>query len=88
VAFASLEAGTIDQYAPGDVIGVSTPVATLTLTNSGSDPDAPYRARTTNIVAGTRFVSTVGVGAWYEPNSDAGGANDDETILIGTDYIE
>jgi hypothetical protein len=88
VAFASLEAGTVDQYAPGDVIGVSTPVATLTLTNSGADPDAPYRVRTAGIAAGTRFVSTVPVGAWYEPDSDAGGGNQDETILIGTDYIE
>ena len=88
VAFASLESGSIDQYDPGDVIGVSTPVATLALVNSGTDPDAPFRARTVNITAGTRFVSTVGLGGWYEPANDVGGADDDETILVGTDYIE
>ena len=77
VAFASLEAGDIDMIAPD---GTTT---TLTLTKTGSDPNAPYSARTTLKAAGYRFESTVKFGAWYEPRNNTNAADNDETILFG-----
>ena len=55
----------------------------LTLTRSGADPNAPYRARRGATVAGTRFLSTAPMAGWYQPNSDTGGADQDETVLFG-----
>ena len=86
VAFASKEAGTVDVYSPGQTIGVSTPVATLTLSRSGGNANAPYKAYTTaQTSSGYRFVSTVPMAAWYQPDNDNGSAAADETILYGTD---
>ncbi|MAZ48372.1 MAG: hypothetical protein CME65_07405 [Halobacteriovoraceae bacterium] len=86
VAFASKEAGTIDIYSPGQTIGVSTPVATLTLSRTGGNANAPYRAYTsTQTGSGYRYVSTVPMAAWYQPDNDNGSAAADETILYGTD---
>lgn len=79
VAFASKQAGTIEVYNSSDVL-----VTTLTLTRSGGDPNAPYNARIGTSSAGYRFISTVPVAGWYQPNSDTGGADEDETILYGT----
>lgn len=88
VAFTSKEPGTIDVYSPGQTIGVSTPVATLTLSRSGADPNAPYKAYTTTQTgSGYRFVSTVPMAAWYQPNNDNGSADQDESILYGTDEL-
>ena len=84
VAFASKQAGTIDVYAPADTIGVSTPVQTLTLSNSGGDSQAPFKARLGTTTSGYRFVSSVPMAAWYHPSVDDGSAKNDETILIGT----
>ena len=83
VAFASKEAGTIDVYSMGQEVGVDTPVTTLTLSQSGGDPSAPFKARIANPLEGYRFVSTVSMAAWYQPNNDTGGADEDETILYG-----
>lgn len=79
VAFASIAPGDITVTAPGG--GTST----LTLTRSGSDPNAPYRVRTTNVAAGTRFDSTIKYGAWYEPIDNTDAADNDETIMFGSD---
>ncbi len=80
IAFASLEAGTIDII---DATGAVT--STLTLSRSGADTNAPYRVRTTGQVAGTRYTATVPVAAWYEPSTNTAAGNDDETIMFGAD---
>lgn len=85
VAFASKQAGTIEVYSPTQTIGVDTPLQTLNLTNSGGNPNAPHRARFGAMTEGYRFVVDVPAAAWYEPSTDTGAANDDETILYGTD---
>ena len=63
----------------------NTLIETLTLTRSGANSNAPYKARIGTTAAGTRFISTVPAAAWYQPNSDTGGADQDETILYGND---
>lgn len=85
VAFASKEAGTIEVYSPGQTVGVDTPVATMTLTRSGGDTNAPYSARIENQNSGYRYISTVDVAGWYQPNNNTGAADEDETILVGFD---
>ena len=85
VAFASKQSGTIEVYSPTQTIGVDTPVQTLNLTNSGGNPNAPFNARFDAMSAGYRFVVDVPAAVWYEPSTDTGAANDDETILYGTD---
>jgi len=85
VAFASKQAGTIDVYSPGQTIGVSTPVQTLTLTRTGGNTNAPYYARLNTTNGGYRFVSSVPMAAWYQPNTDTGASAQDETIMYGTD---
>ncbi|MDA8793187.1 fibronectin type III domain-containing protein [Bacteriovoracaceae bacterium] len=81
VAFASLEAGTIDV-----INNIGTVVETLTLARSGSDPNAPYKARRdTSSNAGYRFISTVPAAAFYHPSTDTGAAVNDETVLYGYD---
>lgn len=79
IAFASKLPGTITVRNPAGTI-----VQTLTLTRSGANTSAPYRVRTTSILAGYRFESTVPIGAWYHPDTDIGASNDDETLLYGT----
>ena len=85
VAFASKLSGTIDVYDSTQTIGVSTPIQTLTLTRSGANPNAPYKARVGTTPGGYRFVSTVPVAGWYQPNNSIGSGDQDETILYGTD---
>ncbi len=85
VAFASTQAGTIDVYTAAQTIGVDPPSQTITLTRAGANTNAPYKARLGVTAAGTRFVSTVPAAAWYHPNVQAGSAQNDETILYGTD---
>lgn len=79
VAFASKQAGTIDVLDSSDNI-----VTTLTLTRSGANPNAPYKVRMANPLAGYRFVATVNVAAWYQPNNATYAGIDDESILYGT----
>lgn len=85
VAFASKEPGTIDVYSPGQTVGVDTPVTTINLTRSGANSNAPYHARLANQSSGYRFISNVNMAAWYQPNSNIGAADEDETILVGFD---
>ena len=85
VAFASKKPGTIAVYDSTQTIGVDPPLETLTLTRSGSDPNAPYNVRRATTPQGYRFVATVPVAGWYQPNNDTGSADQDETILYGTD---
>jgi len=80
VAFASKEAGTIQVLDSSDTV-----IETLTLTRSGANPNAPYNVRRAVTPAGYRFISTVPVAAWYQPNTNTGAADEDETILYGTD---
>lgn len=80
VAFASKEAGTIQVLDQSDNV-----VQTLTLTRSGAEANAPYKARRGTTNAGYRFISTVPVYGVYEPSTDTGGADNDETIMYGTD---
>lgn len=85
VAFASKQFGTIEVYSPTQTIGVDTPIQTLNLSNTGGNPNAPFKARFGAMTQGYRFVVDVPAAAWYEPSTDTGAANDDETILYGTD---
>ncbi len=80
VAFASKTAGTIEVLDSSDTV-----LQTLTLIRSGGNSSAPFVARRTVSDAGTRFVSTVPVAAWYQPRTTNGASNEDETILYGTD---
>lgn len=80
VAFASKQAGTIEVRDSSDTV-----IETLTLTRTGANTNAPYRARRGTTTEGTRFFSTVPVAAWYQPNNDFGGGDEDETILYGSD---
>jgi hypothetical protein len=84
VAFSSKQAGTIDVYSPTQTIGVSTPVQ-IQLSRTGVNPNAPYSARLGTTAEGYRFVATVPVAGWYQPNNDGGSADEDETILYGSD---
>jgi hypothetical protein len=79
VVFTSKQAGTIEVRDNTDSV-----VQTLTLTRSGTNPNAPYRARLGTTASGYRFFATVPVGAWYQPNNDTGTGDQDETILYGT----
>jgi hypothetical protein len=79
VAFASKQAGTIDV-----VDSAGTVIETLTLTRTGGNSNAPFKVRRATTPAGYRFFATVPVAAWYQPNNDTGGADQDETILYGT----
>ena len=63
-------------------------VETLTLTRSGGNPNAPYMARTetaTGTTEGRRYISTVPMAAWYQPDNDGGSADQDETLMYGED---
>lgn len=79
VAFASKQAGTIDIVDNTDSV-----VSTISLTRSGGNPNAPYKARTTITNFGYRYRSTVPMAGWYQPNTWTGAAQQDETILFGT----
>lgn len=79
IAFASKSSGSIEVFDSADVL-----VTTLTLTQTGSDPNAPYKVRMTNPSAGYRFIATVDVAAWYQSSISTNAAAQDETILYGT----
>lgn len=83
VAFASKDAGFIDVYAPEQTIGVDRPIDRLILTRSGTNSGAPYKARRAATPRGYRFVSSVDLAGWYQPSTNAGAADQDETILYG-----
>jgi hypothetical protein len=79
VAFASIEAGSIDVLdASGNVVN------TIVLTRTGSGI-SPYKGRLTILPKGYRFVSTTKFAAWYEPQTDNYGSDNDETIMYGFD---
>lgn len=80
VAFASKLPGTIEVRDSSDSI-----IETLTLTRSGANSNAPYKARRAATPTGYRFFATVPVAAWYDPDNDVGSSANDETILYGTD---
>lgn len=79
VAFASKVAGTIEIRDSNDNI-----IQTLTLSKSGSNQNAPFKARVGSTPAGYRFFSSVPTAAWYQPSNDLGSSSEDETILYGT----
>ncbi len=81
VAFASTGPAVIDVIDP-----TGTVVETITLTRTGTG-DSPYRGRRGTTTEGMRFESTndVSFGAWYQPNSDSFGADQDESIMFGAD---
>ena len=78
VAFASLEAGDIDIIDPD-----TGAITTVSLVRSGTEELAPYKAYLTGQKAGTIYQSTVRFATWYEPSTDTGAADNDETILFG-----
>lgn len=79
IAFASKSAGSIEVLDSSDTL-----VATLTLTQTGSDANAPFKVRLANPSAGHRFIATVDVAAWYQSSISTNAAAQDETILYGT----
>jgi hypothetical protein len=79
IAFASKTPGTIEVRDASDTL-----ITTLTLSRSGANSNAPYKARMANPAQGYRFIATTPVGAWYQPNNDNGGADQDETIMYGS----
>jgi hypothetical protein len=79
IAFASKNPGTIQVLNAGDTL-----VTTLTLVRSGANAGAPYRVRMANPLSGYRFLSTVPIGAWYQPNNYTAAGDEDETLLYGT----
>lgn len=85
VAFASKLPGTIEVYSPGQIIGVDTPVDTLTLSRSGTNTNSPYSARRGATPEGYRFISNVPMAGWYQPDTTNQAGRNDETILYGTD---
>lgn len=85
VAFASKKEGIIEVYSPTQTIGVDTPIETLSLTRTGSESYAPYKARLGTTPEGYRFVSSVPTAAWYQANTDTAASKLDETVLYGSD---
>ncbi|MFK8137162.1 MAG: fibronectin type III domain-containing protein [Bdellovibrionales bacterium] len=80
VAFASLVAGTITVTEPDGT------VSTVDLVRSGINEFAPFKARLTDLPAGTIFTSDSRYQAWYEPKGyTAYQSDDDETIMFGFD---
>ncbi len=82
VAFASDKPAVIEFINPAD----GSIAHTLTLVKTGSHPMAPYKGYT-NVYdrAGYIYKSTDAFAAWYQPNSNNGGGDQDETIMFGTD---
>ncbi|MBT4791641.1 MAG: hypothetical protein HON90_08730, partial [Halobacteriovoraceae bacterium] len=79
VAFASKQAGTIEVRDSSHTL-----IETLTLARTGANPNAPYSVRRGTTPTGYRFFATVPVAGWYQPDNDTGSADQDETILYGT----
>jgi hypothetical protein len=95
VAFAALESGDIEVVDPQ----TGSVVATITLVQNDPTPPTasttPWKARIDrstllNLVSsnstteGVIFRSTIAFAAWYEPQNDNFAADDDETLLYGT----
>jgi hypothetical protein len=79
IAFASDRPVTLTITYPDSSTG------TLTLTRTGTNPDAPYYARMTNLQAGVVFEGDDLYQAWYEPDTSTNAGDDDETIMFGWD---
>ncbi len=77
LALASISAGSVEVTKPNGTKVQGT------LTRSGSNEDAPYKLRMTNLPAGSIIKVSVKAAAWYEPKNDNFGANNDETLLFG-----
>lgn len=79
IAFASKTPGTIEVRNSANTL-----ITTLTLSRTGANTNAPYKVRYATPAAGLRFIATTAVAAWYQPNSDIGGATQDETVMYGS----
>lgn len=79
VAFASTSPGTIEVRDASNTL-----IETLTLSRSGANTNAPYYARRGTSSAGYRFIASTKVAGWYQPNTNTGAADQDETVLYGT----
>lgn len=79
IAFASKSAGSIEVRDAANTL-----ITTLTLARSGANSNAPYKVRYANPAAGLRFIANTPVAAWYQPNSNNGGADQDETVMYGS----
>jgi len=79
VTLASTQSGIIKMISP------SGSTTELTLQNTGADPSTPYSVRVSEVTQGYRFESTIRFAAWYDPDSDDGSGEDDETLLFGFD---
>jgi hypothetical protein len=79
VAFTSLLPGVIRTYDSSDSL-----ISVVALSRAGNNLNAPYRARFSNQSAGTRYISSVPMAGWYQPNEYDGAMSSDETILYGT----
>ncbi len=81
VAFASDKPAVIEFINPAN----GSVASTVTLTKTGNHPLAPYKGYT-NVydLAGYIFKSDTAFAAWYQPNSNNGGGDQDETTMFGT----
>lgn len=87
VAMASTNQGTVTAYEPtADGLGWEPP-RTYNLSRLGTNNNTPTKAYETvkNFRAGTIFEGTVPFQMWYEPNTNTGAADNDETIMFGWD---
>lgn len=79
VAFASLSPASITM-----TDGSTGVTSTINLTRTTNESFVPYRAYINGTIAeGTVFESTDKFQAWYQPNNNTAGADQDETILFG-----
>jgi hypothetical protein len=82
VAFVSDKPAVIEFINPAD----GSVAHTITLSKTGTHPMAPYKGYTnTYDLQGYIYQSADKFGAWYQPNSNNGGGDQDETIMFGTD---
>lgn len=79
VAFTSLAPASI-TYTNGS----NGSTTTINLTRTTNEDNVPYRAYISGTIPeGSVFESTDKFQAWYQPNNNTAGANEDETILFG-----
>ncbi len=79
VAFTSLEPATITMTS-----GLDGSISTINLTRTTDEDNVPYRAYISGVIPeGSVFESTDKFQAWYQPNNNTAGADQDETILFG-----
>lgn len=80
IAFASDRPVTVTQTLPNGT------TSTFALTRTGSGANRPYRYYiSANQLAGTLYEGDDKFQMWYEPESTAGGAIEDETVMFGWD---